>query len=289
MEVACGQCIGCRLDRSRVWAVRIIHECSLHEMDEGNCFITLTYDDEHVPEDWSLRKSDFQKFMKRLRKGHRQRIRFFHVGEYGKKCKHCSPYSERTVEDCEYCNVGRPHYHAVLFNCSFRDLEPVGSSNGVVYYTSARLQSFWPHGFVQVGDVTFESAAYVSRYVLKKRNGELADSHYVLVDQDGVATWVLPEYCTMSRRPGIGREWYEKYKEDVFPSDEVPVPGVGVLKGVPRYYEELLAEEDEAMREEVKAVRALFMKHHAQDYTPERLMDRYKVKCAQAKMLEESL
>ena len=101
MEVACGQCLGCRLDRSRMWATRIVHESSLHELDGGNCFVTLTYRDPvecspgqlkeglHVPSDWSLHKEHFQKFMKRLRKAFApQKIRFYMCGEYGNVCKH---------------------------------------------------------------------------------------------------------------------------------------------------------------------------------------------------------
>ena len=93
----------------------------------------------------------------------------------------------------------------------------------------------------------------------------------------------------MSRRPGIGRDWYEKYKDDVFPSDEVPVPGYGVFQKVPRYYEELFGVEDPEKLEEVKVVREEFMRAHGDDYTPERLRDRYKVKKAQVDMLKRSL
>lgn len=287
MEVACGQCLGCRLDRSRMWAVRIIHECSLHEDDAGNCFITLTYDDEHVPADWSLRKSDFQKFMKRIRKAHEQRIRFFHVGEYGNRCKHF-PYVEE-VKSCVYCNVGRPHYHGILFNCDFADKEIIGSHNGVIHYTSKRLQSFWPNGYVQIGEANFQSAAYIARYCLKKVTGVQADDHYYNVDEDGVAVFVEPEYCTMSRRPGIGFDFYKKFETDIFPSDEVPVPGVGVLKKVPRYYSEFLRSEDEGLHEEVKKLRRVFRSEHRSEYTPERLEARYRVKLAQRDQLRRAM
>ena len=81
LEVPCGQCIGCRLDRSRDWALRCIHEAQLHE---DNSYITLTYDDDNLPANASLDKSDFQKFMKRLRKSlGDKKVRFFHCGEYG--------------------------------------------------------------------------------------------------------------------------------------------------------------------------------------------------------------
>lgn len=109
------------------------------------------------------------------------------------------------------------------------------------------------------------------------------------IDDDGVAVFVLPEYSTMSRRPGIGRDWYEKFKSDVFPSDEVPVPGSGVFKKVPRYYEEILAAENEEMHEEVKRLREEFMRVHGEDYTAERLMDRYKVKKDQIRTLRRTM
>ena len=80
MEVACGSCLGCRLDRSRMWATRIVHEASLHDDQHGNSFITLTYDDDHLPDDEGLKKSDFQRFMKRLRKAMPQRIRYLMCG-----------------------------------------------------------------------------------------------------------------------------------------------------------------------------------------------------------------
>ena len=177
MEVACGQCLGCRLDRSRMWAMRIVHEASMHELEGGNCFITLTYRDRiecsleelkegyHVPDDWSLNKKHFQKFMKRLRKYFEpQEIRFFHCGEYGARCKHGL---ELDRVDCPCCNVGRPHYHACLFNCSFADLEAYGSKNGELRYTSKTLEDIWKYGFVDVGELNFASAAYVARYIMK--------------------------------------------------------------------------------------------------------------------------
>jgi hypothetical protein len=108
-------------------------------------------------------------------------------------------------------------------------------------------------------------------------------------DIDGVATFVEPEYVTMSRRPGIGKEWFDQYKDDVFPSDEVPVPGKGVLKGVPRYYQELFAKEDPLTLEEIKEVRQEFLRTHAEDFTPARLMDKYKVKKAQIQTLKRTV
>ena len=85
---------------------------------------------------------------------------------------------------------------------------------------------------------------------------------------------------------GIGYEWFEKYKDDVFPSDEVPVPGSGVFKLVPRYYEEIFKEEGALSLQEIKAVRQRFMKEHSDEYTPSRLMQKYKVKKAQVNLLK---
>ena len=300
MEVACGQCIGCRLDKSRMWAMRIVHESSLHESNGGNCFVTLTYRDRtectaeqlrdglHVPDDWSLHKEHFQKFMKRLRKAYApQTIRFFHCGEYGNTCKHGVKLE---MVKCPLCNVGRPHYHAALFNYEPFDLEAYGSADdGSLRYTSPSLERIWKYGFVDVGELNFDSAAYVARYIMKKRTGVMADGHYMQVDFDGVCTWVEPEYITMSRRPGIGREWYDRFKDDLFPRDEVPVPGAGVFKSMPRYYEEIFANENPMSMEEIKAVRRKFRQEHADEYTPARLMQKYKVKKAQADMLKRSV
>ncbi len=176
MEVACGQCLGCRLDWSRMWAMRIAHEASLHEYVGGNCFVTLTYDDASVPVDWSLDRRHFVNFMKRLRKAFEpERIRYFMCGEYGSVCKHGLSLD---VVVCPLCNVGRPHYHACLFNCSFSDLVSYGSRDGELRYTSGFLESVWSHGFVDVGELNFASAAYVSRYCLKKVTGVAAVQHY---------------------------------------------------------------------------------------------------------------
>lgn len=273
-----------------MWAVRIIHESTLHESHHGNSFITLTYDDENVPEDFGLVPKDFRNFIRRLRSQYPQKIRYFQVGEYGNKCAHNSTYGQDTVKDCVYCNVGRPHFHACLFNISFRDLVSLGFKNDKEYFTSPSLAETWKRGHVQVGELTFESAAYAARYVLKKVNGAQASDHYMkIVPETSECYWVRPEYVTMSRRPGIGAGWFEKFSSDVFPSDEVPVPGVGVIKKAPRYYDEFLRSQDEGLFEEVKKLREVFRKEHADEYTPQRLMAKYKVKKAQTAQLRRTI
>lgn len=299
MEVSCGSCLGCRLDRARMWSLRIVHEASLHEFDAGNCFVTLTYRDReqcdeeqlrkgyHVPDDFSHKRETFGLFMKRLRKAHPgQRIRFYHAAEYGDVCLHALP-----VSMCPGCNVGRPHHHAILFNCSFDDLEAIGSKRDVVHYTSKKLADIWKHGHVQVGDVNTTSAGYVARYCVKKITGWMQDEHYRNVDiGSGEVTFIRPEFSTMSRRPGIAAEWFEKFKADVYPSDLVPVVGEGrVQHKAPRYYDKLLEAEDPELLEEVKEARQEFREEHADEYSTDRLIDKYKVKVAQVKTLKRGL
>lgn len=260
LSVPCGQCIGCRLDRSLQWAVRCMHEASLHD---ENSFITLTYSQEHLPEDGGLHVEDFQKFMKRLRKRFEpRRIRFFHCGEYGEELQ-------------------RPHYHACLFNVDFPDKVPHKKVPGGYLYTSALLQKLWPLGFSTCGDVTFESAAYVARYVTKKVTGEAAKGHYCNRETGEV---IAPEYTTMSRRPGLAREWLDKYLEDVFPFDEVIVSGRPVKP--PRYYETFYQLEDPEGHSAVKEKRIDRARKLAHDNTPARLRVKEEVKNAQFGMLK---
>ena len=223
-NLPCGQCIGCRLNYSRQWAIRIMHEAEMHDQ---NCFITLTFDQANLEKrsnPLSLDVSEYQRFMKRLRKRFGKNIRFFHCGEYGDKNK-------------------RPHYHAIIFGLDFKDKKLWTNRDGNKLYTSEALQELWPYGFSTIGDVTFQSAAYVARYIMKKWKGDGAEDHYTRwCPLTGEGTTVLPEYCTMSRMPGIGKTWLEKYKSDVYPHDYVVINNHKVKP--PRYYDSLLSEEE---------------------------------------------
>lgn len=223
LDLPCGQCIGCRLERSRQWAVRCMHEAALHE---DNSFLTLTYDDAHLPSDGSLQLRDFQLFMKRLRKSVApKRVRFYHCGEYGEA-------------------LGRPHYHALLFGYSSPDRKFFSSRGGNSVYTSDSMSKMWPYGFSVEGDVTFDSAAYVARYVMKKVTGERSAAHY---------QGRKPEYTTMSRRPGIGKVWFDRFKGDVYPLDRVVVNGA--ITRPPRFYDNQLAKIDRSTMELIKIQR----------------------------------
>lgn len=229
LELSCGQCVGCRLERSRQWAIRCVHEAQLHG---ANCFITLTYDDEHLPTDKSLNYDDFQKFMKRLRKrfctpgvdNFVPGIRFYMAGEYGEQ-------------------FARPHYHACLFGFDFPDKEVWRKSpSGMIIYRSKALEELWPFGFSSIGNVTFESAAYVARYIMKKVTGHRSEDAYTDVDlETGEIVKRRPEFNKMSLKPGIGAKWLEKYSADVYPGDYVVMRGKKMKP--PKYYDRKFAKE----------------------------------------------
>lgn len=223
VALPCGRCIGCRLERSRMWAMRCVFESKEHQ---DNCFITLTYDNDHVPKDFSLRKRDFQLFMKRLRKAYpEKKIRFFACGEYG----------EHTF---------RPHYHAILFNHKFEDEEDVfkETADGIrKVRISEKLSKIWGQGHASSGEMTFSSAAYVARYCLKKVTGENAASYYFGRE---------PEFSLMSRMPGIGANWFKKNKVSIYANDFCVVRGKKCKP--PAYFDSLLKKVDEELFKLVK-------------------------------------
>lgn len=289
IKLPCGQCHGCRLERSRQWAVRCMHEASLHNR---NCFITLTFSPEYLAtrkNEWSLDVRDFQLFMKRLRKRFGSGIRFYHCGEYGQMCGNC----DRSLFYCQ-CGVntlrvlGRPHYHACLFGFDFPDKQLFRvTPTGNLLYTSEALDDLWScprtgmsMGFSTIGDVTFESAAYVARYIMKKITGDAADDHYFRYDTGEV---LKPEYTTMSRRPGIARGWLDKYMDDVYPHDFVIVNGKKVRP--PRYYDGVLRTERPYSFDDVKFLREENAKKHLDETTPERLQVREAVLLQSLKLL----
>jgi len=288
--VPCGKCIGCRLERSRQWAIRCVHEASLYE---DNCFITLTYNDAFVPLKESLCHDDFQLFMKRLRKEFGQGIRYFMCGEYGEVCANCG-LSEYYCKCGNYVSsLGRPHYHACLFNFRFDDLVLWSVRDGVKLYRSAQLESLWsdvdtgyPLGFCTVGDVTFESAAYVARYVTKKvyknkYNPNHVDNYYK--DRDC-------EYARMSRgckklgTKGIGYGWYKKFKNDVYPHGFVVIRG-GFKSKPPLYYDSKyeLTDKDSYDKLKLEKSKACF---NDKDSSPDRLRTREEVLYLRGKKLK---
>lgn len=278
-QLPCGRCIGCRLEKARQWAIRCIHEASTHDQ---NCFVTLTYAPEHLPDDGSLHVEHFQKFMKRLRKFldsseckkkfpqlYQKKIRFFHCGEYGE-------------------NLGRPHYHAILFGIDFPDKWFWRKSDsGHDIYRSDTLEKLWPFGFSEIGSVTFESAGYVARYVLKKRNGDQANHWYNEIDYSTgeIIKEKKPEYTTMSRRPGIGRGWFEKYGQEKFAYDFIIANGV--KQKIPRYYDSIFEKIDKNRYDEIKLQRRINAKLSL-DNTYDRMLTRYQILNEKTKLLTRS-
>lgn len=258
ITVRCGQCIECRLRRSAAWATRCVHESSLYAR---NCFITLTYSPEHIPHGGTLVLKHYQDFMKRLRKRMGEGIRFFHCGEYGEKTQ-------------------RPHYHAILFNMDFDDKVPWKVRDEYTYYNSKILTDLWGYGHTAIGEANFLTAAYVARYVTKKITGPTAQQHYERLNlQTGEIIDLKSEYVTMSRRPGIGKLWFDKYKTDVYPSDEVVIErGDKMIKlPPPKYYDGLFELVDAEEMEQVKFKRQERAKIMAKHSTEERLAVREEI------------
>jgi hypothetical protein len=269
INLPCGRCIGCRLEYSRQWATRIMHEASLHQ---ANSFITLTYDYDHLPWDGSLNKTHFQKFMKRLRKRIGVPIKYYHCGEYGEK-------------------DNRPHYHACIFGYDFPDRSLWQVFDDRAIDNSALLSDVWGQGFVSVGDLTFESAAYVARYCVKKINGSLREKpdpktglrpYDRVHQQTGEIIEVEPEYATMSRGGrngrGIGYDWFDRFNGDVFPSDEVIVNGFATKP--PRYYDNLFSASNPEDMEKIKMDREEAILGHRVEYSTRRLEAKEKVALA---------
>lgn len=254
VTVNCGHCIACRLARSYEWSLRVMHE--LQTSGQKASFVTLTYDDEHLPIGQSLRYVDFQLFMHRLRKAVPGSGRFLMCGEYGE-------------------DFGRPHYHAILFNCWFGDLEPYKVLDGNQLYVSAVLTKLWQNGHTSVGEVTLDSAGYVARYSLKKVNGPAYADAYAVVDYNtGEVMDREPPFLQSSLRPGIGYDWFQRYHSDVFPCDYLVYEGRKFP--VPRYYSKLLERMDERVFNGVvsKRKRAAIDRKDHPDNSSRRLRDR---------------
>lgn len=241
----CGQCIECRLAKSREWAARMVLEQQYHA---ESYFLTLTYDNDHVPvsyygdpetgeayESLTLRKPDVSAFVKRLRAKleyyDRPPIRFYGCGEYGDE-------------------THRPHYHVIVFGLHLDDLEYVGKNfRGEKYWKSEFVQSCWEHGHILIGDVTLESCAYVARYVTKKWTGDYKQFY---------ETFNLePEFSLMSRRPGIGRQYYDDHADEIYRTDEINLSTItgGKVVKPPKYYDSLYEHAQPELLEYIKSRR----------------------------------
>lgn len=244
--VPCGKCIGCKLEYSKQWANRCMLEASLYPR-EWSHFLTLTYNDENLPirrygdhnqyKAYSLDKPALSAFLKRLRSYYKDHfdhdgIRFFGCGEYGN-------------------NTFRPHYHLLLFNCPIDDIQTIGKNAlGDLYYRSDVIEQCWHFGFVTIGEVSWESCAYVARYVTKKAGKNKPNEFYY--DHH-----IQPEFVLMSRRPGIGRGFYEQNRDRLYQFDSVYLSGEKGSKEIrpPKYFDRLMENDDPDTIENLKALR----------------------------------
>lgn len=270
LTLPCGRCMGCRLEKSRQSAVRCVHEA---QVAGPSSFVTLTY--ERPPPGGSLVKSDLQKFHKRVARRCGP-FRFFGCGEYGDE-------------------TFRPHFHSLLFGVWFEDRVPFsGAGTSSALYTSDLLSQLWPFGHATAGDVTFESAAYVARYVTKKVMGDAADEHYCRMDEYGQTVQVEPEFCVSSnggrnRSGGIGAPWFDKFYREVYGRDGLRDSVVvrGAEARPPRYYDKRLAVVDPELAEKVR--RGRYRVPDAHESSDDRLRVRGVVRAARAALSKRSL
>jgi hypothetical protein len=238
-------------------------------MNDVNCFLTLTYRDEHLPQDNSLDYSHFQRFMKRVRARFNVRVRFYMCGEYGE------------LEN-------RPHFHAILFGLDFLDKVHYRTlPSGYRLYRSPVLESLWPYGFSSIGSVTFQSAGYVARYCTKKVTGRLAVHHYTDPTTGVIRT---SEFSHMSLKPGIGANWLSRFGlSDVDAQGRVVVNGVKA--NAPRYYAKLIEKYDPDVHRwnDVQTFRELDSVSRAGDNTYERLAVKEAVQEAAIRSLKRSI
>lgn len=247
IEIPCGQCIGCRLAYSREWANRCMLEAKEHK---NNWFLTVTYRDEHLPltpivntetgeltHISTLRPKDIQKFIKDLRRYYEHHynhkgIRFYLCGEYGSLTE-------------------RAHYHILIYNLPIYDLKLHKKMRTGPLYNSETLEKIWKKGFIGICEMTWETCAYTARYMMKKHKGERAKEYY---ENKGIE----PEFCRMSRRPGIGKKYFDLNKEEIYKNDEIWLTGGnGKAKKIkpPKYYDKLYDIENHDEMEQIKAER----------------------------------
>lgn len=304
LEVPCQQCSGCKRRSALQWALRCVHHAQLHRY---NSYITITYDDKHLPANSSLQHRDFQLLMKKIRnrlvrgrftndtasnwdtllysryggiphtpgnvqelvKALKPEISFYMAGEYGPK-------------------HGRPHYHALLFGLDFNDKEYIGRTKaGEKIYNSPTLTKLWGNGYTSIGKLTFASAAYIARYVMKKRTGDGCKHHYEILDlETGEIIKKQKEYNQMSK--GIGETWLRQYSADVYTQDAI-ITTEGRKLRPPRYYDKLYKRMDQAHLEQIKRAREIEALAHAEDHTPERLAVQEIVADAKARLQTRNL
>lgn len=216
VQIPCGKCDACVEQRTKSWAIRCCLEAGQYEK---NCFLTLTYNPKSVK---FVQKKDIFKFIKSLRNKYGVGIRYYGVFEYGSESD-------------------RPHFHIILFNFFPIDSEIVAPGPfGGFYYKSKELQKLWKFGFVSVGDLSFNSCAYVARYCNKK------------IKDNGVLH-KIPEFSFMSRRPGIGENYFREHYDSLVNTDRIyaNIEGRFTFSSF-RYFDKLIERIDPSKLQELK-------------------------------------
>lgn len=203
LSVPCGSCTGCMLARATNWAVRGSHE--LATTDEA-IFLTLTYDDEHLPKPALVSVDEMQRFIKRLRKhiAQENRTKTKQLGYYKNRSLRyliCGEYGAKTM---------RPHYHLILFGWRPDDAKKEVTRNGTPIFTSNAIRSRWGLGNHEFGSVTQASIGYTARYTVKK-----------IFDRGSAGA----EFLLSSRSPALGITWLSKHYNEIYPADKVHIAG----------------------------------------------------------------
>jgi len=236
----CGQCSGCRIRRRMDWATRLTHEA---QFNEHAFFITLTYADDHLPADGSLNPDHVSEFMQNYRNQFRaKKVRFFAIGEYGG-------------------DTGRPHYHVIIFGPDIDqkslkyvdypqaqfspEFRKLFGETGLKHYTSPLLEKCWPYGLSEFGYTSAATMQYVTKFHVEKVTGDKAETHY---------NGRHPEFSRMSRMPGIGTDWIEKYWPEVYRAGCVQ-NSKGVKAAPPKFYDRWLEKNHPEVYTEVKQKR----------------------------------
>jgi len=251
IQLKCGKCKGCKLDYASQMTTRMMDEFKTFPLA---MFVTLTYDDEHLPFGGTLCKNDLSRFIERLRHHvdtnsdlypNRKEV----MMPNGKLAKPLRYYSAGEYGELEK----RPHYHLIIYNLWFNDaLEKKKNKTGDWLYTSPTLTKLWGKGLCDFGKVTAESCGYTARYAQKKVYGDLAKEHYkktILVDAltgEVIEIELVPEFATMSTQPGLGYFYYQDTKEQIDGLDKTTITNKKGTKwiNVPRYYNKLLQKEN---------------------------------------------
>lgn len=269
-------------------------------------FITLTYDEEHLPSPATLSHRDFQLFMKKLRQ-HVENIDSTSkekptkctplcTGDITKNREINFPEKQKAKPTLSYYMSGeygeknlRPHFHACVFGFNFQDRQYHQKTKiGETIYTSKTLTKIWGKGYASIGAVTFASAAYIARYIVAKITGPNAKAHYTTFDEKtGTFFERKPEYNKMSLHPALGKRWLEKYQDDVYPHGYIVINGHKVQ--APRYYDELYKTAHPKEFKKLQETRQQEANLQKAETTPKRLADRETVQQAQAGQLKRKL